>query len=117
MEKKQEVDNDGVKALEGNFDNLATAAVNEKSILEQLVLNNTKLAASNERLVALVKKLTGDIKNLELDNSQLKKGGQVSGQNTTLFHHSKKEGYHHPDAYYELAKNKDKLPPGWRSSL
>ena len=117
MENKQEVVYGGMKALEGYFDNLASAAVNEKSVLEQLVLNNTKLAASNESLVALVKKLTGDIKNLERDNSRLKKGGQVSGRSPTLCHHCKKEGYHQTDACYELAKNKDKRPPGWRSSL
>ena len=54
MENKQEVDNGDMKSLEGNFDNLAAAAANEKSVLEQLVLNNTKLATSNEILVALV---------------------------------------------------------------
>ena len=54
-----------MKALEGYFNNLATAAVNEKSVLEQLVANNTKLAATNKNLVAIVKKLTNDIKNLE----------------------------------------------------
>ena len=81
------------------------------------MLNITKLAASNKSLVALVTKLTGDIKNLERDNLCLKKGGQVSGRSPTLYHHCKKEGYHQPDAYYELDKNKYKRPPGWRSSL
>ena len=36
-----------MKALEGYFDNLAVAAVNEKFVLQQLVLNNTELATSN----------------------------------------------------------------------
>ena len=106
-----------MKALKGYFDNIAAAAVNKKSVLQQLVLNNTKLAANNESLVDLVKKLTGDIKNLERNNSRLKKGGQVSGRSKTLCHHCKQEGYHQPDACYELDKNKDKPPPGWRSSL
>ena len=79
-----------MKALEGYYDNLAAAAVNEKSVLEQLVLNNTKLAASNKSRVTMVKKLTGDIKNLERDNSRLKKGRQVSGRGPTLCHHCKK---------------------------
>ena len=48
-----------MKSLEGYFDNLAIAAVNEKSILKQLVANNTKLAVNNKSLVAMVKKLTG----------------------------------------------------------
>ena len=55
----------GLKALEGYFDNLAATSVNEKWVLQPLVLNNTTLATSNESLVALVKKLSGDIKNLE----------------------------------------------------
>ena len=57
MKNKQEGDDGGMKSLEGYFDNLSVAVVNEKSVLEQLVLNNTKLAASNKSLVALVKKI------------------------------------------------------------
>ena len=78
-----------MKALEGYFDNLAAAAVNEKSVLEQLVENNTKLAATNKNLVAIVKKLTNDIKNLKRETSRLKKGGQIK-QDPTLCHHFKK---------------------------
>ena len=44
-----------MKALEGYFDNLAAAAVNEKSVLDNLVANNTNLAATNKNLVAMVK--------------------------------------------------------------
>ena len=78
--------------------------------------NNTKLAATNKNLVAMVKKLTNEIKNLKRETSCLKKGGQ-SGWGPTLCHHCKKEGYHAPEACYELVKNKDKRPHGWRSSL
>ena len=53
VENRQKVDYGGMKALEGYFDNLAAAAVNEKSVLQQLVLNNNNLAASNKILVAL----------------------------------------------------------------
>ena len=109
VENKRAVNDVGMKALEGYFDNLAAVAVNEKLVLEQLVANNTKLAASNESLVAMVKKLTEDIKNLEQDNSRLKKGGQIS-RGLTACHHCKKDGYHTPDACYELVKNKDKRP-------
>ena len=48
--------------------------MNKKGVLQQLVLNNNTLATSNESLVALVKKLSGDIKNLEREISRLKKG-------------------------------------------
>ena len=64
------------KALEGYFDNLASAAVNKKLVLKQLVANNTKLATTNENLVAIVIKLTNDNRYLERETSLLKKGGQ-----------------------------------------
>ena len=107
----------GIKALEGYFDNLAAAAVNEKSVLQKLVLNNTTLTTSNESLVTLFKKITGNVKNIEQENSRLKKGGQVSNRSTTLCNNCKKEGFHKPEACYELLKNKDKQPLGWRSAL
>ena len=106
----------GMKALEVYYYNLAAVTVNKKSVLEQLLVNNTKLAATNESLVVMVKKVTGDIKNLERDNTRLKKGGQ-SSQGPTLCHHCKREEYHAPDACDNLAENKDKIPPGWRSLL
>ena len=53
-----------MKALEGYFDNLTVAAVNEQCLLEQLMANNTKLAANKESLVVRVKKLNGDSRNL-----------------------------------------------------
>ena len=71
--------------------------------------NNTKLAANNESLVAMVKKLTGNIKNLERDNARLNKCGQ-SIRGPTLCHHCKKKGYHAPDACYELAKKNTSAP-------
>ena len=46
-----------MKALEGYFDNPAIVSFNGKLLLEQLVANNTKLAANNENLVAMVKKI------------------------------------------------------------
>ena len=116
VEKQQGVDDGGMKALEGYFNKLASTVVNEKLVLEQLVANKTKLAATNENLVATVKKLTNDIKNLERETARLKKGGQ-SSRGPTLYHHCKREGYHAPEACYELAKNKDKPPPGWRTLL
>ena len=91
-----------MKSLEGYFDTLATTAVNKKSVLDKLVANNTKLAATNEDLVAIVKKLTNEIKNLERETSRLKKT------------HCNKEGYHAADACFELVKNKDKRPTGWK---
>ena len=72
------------------FNNLAAAEVNKKGVLQQLVLNNTTLTTSNKRLLALVNKLSGDIKNLEPENYCLKKGGKASTRNTTLCTNDKK---------------------------
>ena len=90
VEENQGVDDVGMKVLKGYFDNLAAAAVKEKSVLEKLVANNTKLAATNENLFAIVKKLTNNIKYLERETSRLKKGGQ-SKRYPTLCHHCKTE--------------------------
>ena len=79
-----------LKTLKGYFDNLAAAAVNEKGVLQQLVLNSNTLSTSNESLVALVKNLSNNIKNLEREISHMKKGGQVSARNITLCTHCKK---------------------------
>ena len=65
-----------MKFLERSFDNLASVGVDKKSVLEQMVANNTKLAATNMNLVTIVKKLTNGIKYLERENSRLKIDGQ-----------------------------------------
>ena len=107
-----------MKTLKGYFDNLADDAVNEKDVLKQLVLNNTTLATSNKSLVAIIKKYHNEINNLEQEISRIKKGGQACKRNPpNLCANCKKEGYHQPQYCYELAKNKDKHPPGWRSAL
>ena len=117
LDNQLEEEDVGIKSLEGYFDNLAVAVVKEKGVLQQLVLNNTTLTTSTKILVALIKKLNGDIKNLERENSRLNKGGQASSRNTTLCTNCKKEVFHQPEACYELLKNKDNRPPGWRSAL
>ena len=77
-----------MKAQEGYFENLAAAVVNEKLVIESLVANNTKLAATNENLVAM-EKLTNNINNLERETFRLKKGGKIR-RDPTLCHHFKK---------------------------
>ena len=90
---------------------------NEKELLNQLVLNNTMLTNRNEILVALVKKQVNNLKNLEQELARIKKP-QVRAQNPPNFcSNCKKEGYHQTQDCYELAKNKDKPPTGWRSAL
>ena len=83
------------------------------------MLNNTTLTNTNESLVALVKKQAGNLKNLERELARLKKPQAQASQRTppTLCANCKKEGYHQAHDCYELAKNKEKRPPGWRSAL
>ena len=97
LDNQLEEEEVGIRALEGYLDNLAAAAVNEKSVLQQLVLNNTTLTTTNDSLVVLVEKLTGDMKNQEQEILRLKKGGQVSTRNTTLCTNFKKKGFHQPE--------------------
>ena len=87
METNQGVEKGGMKALEGYFKNLASAAVNKKWVLEQLVENNTKLNATNKNSVAIVKKLTNEINYLERETSRLKKSGQGKRDLTLCLHH------------------------------
>ena len=72
-------DNDGnavvLKALKGYFDKLAAAATNEKTVLEQLVASNANFAATNEELVDVVKKLTNNNKDIQIESNRLKKCG------------------------------------------
>ena len=117
METNNGVNEVGMKALEGYFDNLAASAVNKKSVLEQLVAKNAKLAATNEELVAILKKVSNNIKNIERETSRLKKTGGQGKRDPTLCPHCKKEGYHAAESCFELVKNKYKHPPGWKSSL
>ena len=65
VETNNGVNEGGMKALEVYFYNLAAAAVNNKSVLELMVANNAKLAATNNELFAIVKKLSNKIKILE----------------------------------------------------
>ena len=68
----------GQKALKGYVYNIYASVTNEKTILEQLFASNAKISATNEELVAVVKKLTNDNKDIQQESSRLKKRG-VSG--------------------------------------
>ena len=87
VETNQGVEKWGMESIDGYFDNLSTTTVNKKSVLEQLVTNNTKIASTNEDLVGIFKKWTNGIKNLERETSRLKrKCGKVK-RDPTLCHH------------------------------
>ena len=69
--------------------------------------------------MAIVKIFSNDINNIKRETSCLKKtigSGESQGEREpNLCPYCKKEGYHEPDACFEIAKNKDKRPPGWKS--
>ena len=108
----------GMKVLEGYFDNLAAAATNRESFLEQLVANNVKLAATNEDLVAILKRVSNKNKDPQQESYRIKKtdssGATQGKRDPTVCPHFKKEVYHSPDDCFGLAKNKDKPPTGWK---
>ena len=54
-----------MKAFEGYLDKLAVTATNKKLVLDQLLANNAKLAASNKDLVVIVKTLFNENKDLQ----------------------------------------------------
>ena len=110
-----------LKSLEGYFCNLAASTTNKKTVLDKLVTSNAKLASTNEELVAVVKKLINNNKDIQRESNRLKKRGgrgeTKENSDPTMCPHCKKEAYHEPDAFFSLEKNKDRRPPGWKSGL
>lgn len=115
----------GLEALDGYFDNLAAAATTEKSLLEELVKSNATLTNTNEDLANIVKRLTGEKKNIQQEVNELRKDlektetSREQGRIKEPSHcpHCKRVVWHAPDACYELEKNASKRPAGWRSGL
>ena len=83
--------------------------------------NNTNLTSTNEELVAIVKIISNKNKDLQLETYHLNKTDASRAtqgkRDPTLYPNYKKEGHHVPDACFELEKNKDKRPTGWKSWL
>ena len=63
----------GTTEIEGFFDNLASAATNDKAVLAQLDDKNTKLVNTNEELAASVKRLTNETKQLQQEINTLRR--------------------------------------------
>ena len=77
----------GMKAVKWYFDNLAATTINEKSVLNQLVANNAKLAATNKDLVAIVKKFPTILRILNKRPTASRKrtaAGHYKGRGTKL---------------------------------
>ena len=80
--------------------------------------NNAKINATNEEMVVIVKNISNKNKDIQQETYCLKKNGGSGAtqwnRDPTLCPHCKREFYHAPDAYFELAKNKDTGLPGWK---
>ena len=120
----------GTMEMEGIFDNLAAAAINDKAVLAQLTDNNTKLVNTNDQLAATLKRLTNETKQLQQEINTLIQyvGGNTGGGGNTTNNtrgsgsschcpNYKLEVYHAPDTCYELEKNASRRQAGWRSGL
>jgi hypothetical protein len=132
----------GLPALEGYFDNLAAAAVNEKAVLETLVTTNATLTASNAELSATVTKLTNDVRHLQQENNSLRRKGTAAPPPAVpqpppreyrrqdrgppiqrLFPtprhcpNCKRDVRHMPANCHELEANASQRPAGWSSCL
>ncbi len=103
-------------ALDEYFDALAAAATTDKNVLEELVTSNATLTKANAELVSANAALTKA--NAALTAKVNGKASPAAGaRKPKLCPNCKKEVYHAPDDCFELEKNKDKRPPGWRSRL
>ena len=112
-----EVEDGSIKALEGYFNNLAAAAINKKSVLQQLALNNTTLVTSNESLVALVKMLVGTSKTSKETTRASRRAGKSAARaqpSATIARNNSTINRNHATI---LLKTRTITNPGWRSSL
>ena len=102
------------------FDALAAATSTNQNELAELVVNVTKLTASNANLVESVSQLTRANEALSEKLKKADGGRGCEGKNPRpkkLCHHCKRMTEHAPDQCYELEKNKSRHPRGWVSCL
>lgn len=106
--------------IAGYFDNLAAATTTERAVLEELVKANATLTSTNEELVGVVKRLTGENKSFQQEVNEFRRrlGNDAAGgvgpleRKPKLCPNCKKVVYHKPDDCFELEKNAAKRPAG-----
>lgn len=107
-----------MEALEDCFNDLANAAVTEKGVLDELVRANATLTATNAKLTASVDELTAANARLTKELGHKRGGrGNDTQREKKRCPNCKRDVFHVPDDCFELDKNKDKRPPGWKSCL
>ena len=114
-------------ALNGYFDNLAAAEMNEKSVLEELVTNLTTLTISNAEMATTIKKLMGDnrqlhqqlnsLKNLPQDKRVHGRHQSAVGRKHATYPKLKQEVWHNLYSCFELDKDVVQRPSGWTTRL
>ena len=101
--------------LEYYFDNIAAAMTTEKVVLAQLTAAIAAMTINNEALVATNFKLVAEVTNITRRLGQNFDGAtsvnMPDKQSPKTCPHCKKEGFHKPDTFLELAKNASRRPP------
>ena len=119
--------------LEGYFDNLAAAAMNEKQVLEDLVKSMSKVTASNDVLTKTNVALTHQLAVLHTRvcgtatppppraptgrGTQRRPGAAAAGKTKALCPHCNQEVFHLPVDCFELSCNAAKRPRNWVSRV
>ena len=107
--------------LEEYFDALTAAATTEKEVLEYLVKSNAALTTNNSELSAAVDSLVKASEQLScwVGNCCNNRTREYSPAlfPETLFPHCNIELMHAPDNFFELNKNSNRCPRGWKSNF
>jgi hypothetical protein len=109
-------------AMEGYFDNLAAAAMNEKHTLEEMVRAIANLTESNEILTKTNAALTHQVKVLQKakgpnnprnPHNGANGAGRVPSKKRKLCPNCKQDVFHLPADCFELSANTAKRPNNW----
>ena len=116
--------------LEGYFDNLAAAAMNEKEVLENLIKSMVKVATANESLTQTNAALTHQLTVLQTRvcgtvtpppphqpraprGTPRRSGAAAAGRTKALCPHYNQEIFHLTVDYFELICNSPRRPRNW----
>ena len=109
--------------MEKYFDALYVALTTRKEVLEELVKANAALTTTNAELLASVASLVKANKKLfhqmgnRLNNKNCTLEDSPAPRPKTLCPHCNIEVMHAPNNYFNLEKNSNILPRGWKSRL
>ena len=117
-----------LETLDGYFDNIASAATNEKFFLEDLVDNLTIFATSNTEMADTIKNIWRKSAASATTQQFVEEAVSVlfswscvtttgGGSREKLCPNCKMELWHKPDDCFELARNSARRPSVWTSKF